>query len=233
MFILLNLKKFKLNVMKKSVFILFGIASLVACKKKEPTVCISSDKTDVLVGEVIQFTNCSEDHLTSEWNFGDGENTNVTDPSHVFSKAGEQTVNLKVVTKDGISDETTSKITVNNLRLKEVEVSDVDISNAKYQFIASVGGVDLSTSGNVKATKSGSSLIYKFTSPSLMYDAEMDIVAEKQEETVTFFGSFWETTDSYSWKTNPMQDLGDKTKLTFEDASEGLTVILTFERTLN
>ncbi len=210
-----------------------GVIGFVSCKKKtEPTVCISADQTDVLVGEVIQFTNCSENYLNSEWNFGDGANTNVTDPSHRFSEAGEHTVHLKVVDMEGNSEASSSTITVNNLRLKQVDIVDADLSNAAIRFVPTVGGLDLSASSNVTTTSSSAIISYIFTSPTLVYDAEMDLDIAKQEEMQSqWFGAFWETTDEYAWKTNPFDELGEDLSLEYENSLEGLTVTLTFERT--
>ena len=101
-----------------------------SCKKKEVDACISASKTTVLVGEVIEFSNCTEDYLEKEWDFGDGEagNTDVNNPTHKYSEAGQYTVRLYVTNDKGSVDEETLTITVEELFFKSITVTDLDYS---------------------------------------------------------------------------------------------------------
>ncbi len=57
--------------------------------------------------------NCSTgDFLTWTWDFGDSSQSDVRDPTHVFLKAGEFTVSLTAVTKDGLKSTKSTTISV-------------------------------------------------------------------------------------------------------------------------
>lgn len=50
----------------------------------------------------VNFRNLSEDATSVYWNFGDGGNSDESDPSYVFDEAGEFLVTLRVLGKDGL-----------------------------------------------------------------------------------------------------------------------------------
>jgi PKD repeat protein len=53
----------------------------------------------------VQFTNLSEYAVASNWNFGDGGQSNSTNPVYTFWQAGTYTISLTVVGPDGQSDQ--------------------------------------------------------------------------------------------------------------------------------
>jgi gliding motility-associated-like protein len=50
----------------------------------------------------VNFRNLSENAASVNWNFGDGGNSDESDPSYVFDEAGEFLVTLKIRGKDGL-----------------------------------------------------------------------------------------------------------------------------------
>lgn len=55
-------------------------------------------------GEVVRFYNYSENSVSWEWNFGDGENSSRFEPLHTFNKPGSYTISLVVTSQYGCSD---------------------------------------------------------------------------------------------------------------------------------
>jgi hypothetical protein len=79
------------------------LLALTLCKKKEEpvdqpllAVCFDTDTLFRKVDEPIRFTNCSVNYDRLEWNFGDGQLSNETNPTHKWSKKGGYKVNLTV-----------------------------------------------------------------------------------------------------------------------------------------
>lgn len=133
--------------MKRILLLTIGASVMMfsSCKKKIDS-CIVADKSTAITGEVVQFTNCTEKYLTAEWDFGDGGNTGVSNPTHVFSTAGKYTVVLRVTNKSGNSSEITQSITVNDLKITSIEIEDFDFTQ-QYPFIdVTLGGIQLSSS---------------------------------------------------------------------------------------
>jgi gliding motility-associated-like protein len=54
----------------------------------------------VCPGETILFTNTSVNNLKNNWNFGDGNSTNILNPSHRYTLPGDYTVSLEVENYD-------------------------------------------------------------------------------------------------------------------------------------
>lgn len=84
----------------------------------EPTAVFTANPTTVCIGETINFTDNSTTTLgavidTWDWDFGDGNTSNVQNPSHTYGAAGNYTVDLTVTTQGGCTDNITTTITVN------------------------------------------------------------------------------------------------------------------------
>jgi len=76
----------------------------------------------------IQFTDLSENAIGWNWNFGDEATSSEQDPVHIFSVAGNYTVNLTVSNTNG-TDSKTATITVTNPITPLQSVSDIQSSN--------------------------------------------------------------------------------------------------------
>lgn len=78
-------------------FFLFVILILTGCTKDNLAPCFTTTKTTFETGEAVNFTNCTVNGEKYRWLFGDGSTSDVTSPSHTFTKAGTYFVRLSVV----------------------------------------------------------------------------------------------------------------------------------------
>lgn len=84
-----------------------------SCEKEPdpPTASFTASKSSALVGEMITFTNTSQNADTFEWDFGDGSTSTSENPSHAYSTNGNFTVTL-TVTGEGGSNSVTRNVTI-------------------------------------------------------------------------------------------------------------------------
>ena len=107
--------------MKTKLFIsvaVIAVLALMAGCGKDPSPCftftsVSIDNEDLpIVGEEIEFTNCSSDATSYVWDFGDDSKTSTKEnPTHVYESADTYTVTL-TATGDGGTKTTTQEIEV-------------------------------------------------------------------------------------------------------------------------
>ncbi len=73
------------------------------CSKEEtlPVAKFAVDREMATVGDLIRFTNLSENALDFFWDFGDGTTSTEKSPSHTYTAAGTFTVTLKVTGAEG------------------------------------------------------------------------------------------------------------------------------------
>lgn len=77
----------------RSIAAVLSVAVMIsACKK--PTANFSADKTEVEIGEVVTFTNSSEDATIYMWDFGDGTQSSQKNPTHVYDTPGTYQVTM-------------------------------------------------------------------------------------------------------------------------------------------
>ncbi len=100
----------KTNLLKLPLLIV--LITFISCQK-EPDASFKVSKTDVVTGEEITFTNTTLDGDSFEWNFGDGETSNLESPTHSYENAGSYTVEMTAYSKNGNkSDKATASINV-------------------------------------------------------------------------------------------------------------------------
>lgn len=97
------------------VLLLFSLLVLHACKRDtiEPdaVACFGTDKRLHKPGEMVTLQNCSENFDNSEWDFGDGHQSNEMNPVHTWSIKGPYVVTLKVI-KGNKSDVISKRISI-------------------------------------------------------------------------------------------------------------------------
>jgi gliding motility-associated-like protein len=84
------------------------------------TVSVYSAKADFVMSDsfstcpplVVNITNKSSNYIDLNWDFGDGGNSQLTDPSHIYTYPGNYTVKVKVTNKGGCVDELTKKVSI-------------------------------------------------------------------------------------------------------------------------
>lgn len=100
--------------MKKTSLIIAGFTLmtigtvLVGCdtdpiESPEPVACFSVSNNTPNRNEFVNFTNCSENAGQFEWNFGDGNTSELTSPSHAYSSGGTFTVTLTAKNDEGFN----------------------------------------------------------------------------------------------------------------------------------
>lgn len=75
---------------------------------------------------MVEFTDKSTNAATYEWDFGNGQTSNLSNPTTIYSNDGVYTITLKVTNKDG-TDKITKTVTVKNPP-KSVKVKKVTIT---------------------------------------------------------------------------------------------------------
>lgn len=84
------------------------------CKKEKdsnhgPTPCFTPNDTSVYMGDVIEFTNCTTDGLSYEWDFGDlSAHSGDFSPKHAYHYAGTFVVRLITRNAEGENHKTTT-----------------------------------------------------------------------------------------------------------------------------
>ncbi len=86
-------KFLKMKNFFRSLTAVMAVAILIAgCKK--PTANFTADKQEVETGEVVTFTNSSEDAAIYMWDFGDGTQSSQKNPTHVYDTPGSYQVTM-------------------------------------------------------------------------------------------------------------------------------------------
>ena len=99
--------------MKRHAILLFGIALVAISCKKQPTAAFAINEHYPAPGEEIEFYNSSTDAKSYSWDFGDGNWTNLTDPTHTFTEEGTYYVTLTAYSrKEKLSDQMTLPVLV-------------------------------------------------------------------------------------------------------------------------
>jgi len=70
--------------------------------------------TDVCQGDSSVFTDKSTIANAYNWSFGDGKTSTLSNPKHLYASNGSYTVFLKVISKDGCTNSSSQKISINN-----------------------------------------------------------------------------------------------------------------------
>ncbi len=83
---------------------------------------VSASYTNSISGQTVNFTNTS-DNGTYLWDFGDGNTSTATDPSHTYSDYGNYTVCLTVTTSCGTDNTCTTVQVANSSAVTENEAS--------------------------------------------------------------------------------------------------------------
>ena len=72
---------------------------------KQPTANFVSNSQNVCKGDQVQFMNLSDGvGIRSEWDFGDGASSYISNPAHEFNQNGNYDINLIVTDSFGCSD---------------------------------------------------------------------------------------------------------------------------------
>jgi hypothetical protein len=92
------------------------------------TSCFEPDGYKKNVGEAFKFSNCSDNFDRCEWNFGDGNSSTISEPSHVYTKPGSYDVQLTTFRKRNSSERTKRVIAAREVIL----ATTLSYSNKQY-----------------------------------------------------------------------------------------------------
>lgn len=109
--------------MKKLLLISLLLVFIISCKKKDhttptPTACFTSPAS-VEMEQFAQFTNCSTNANSYQWDFGDGASSTIEAPKHKYHAVGIYNVTL-TATNGGNSNKKSITITVTDPATKFV-----------------------------------------------------------------------------------------------------------------
>lgn len=114
------MKKQSFQLLSK-FFLLLGVFSLVffnSCKEDEPdeptTAPVASFQFEISADNFLEvvFTNFSQNATSYSWDFGDGESSTETDPTHVYATSGDYTVKLTASNSSGATHDYSQEITI-------------------------------------------------------------------------------------------------------------------------
>ncbi len=123
--------------MKKFLAIIAAAAAfaVVACTPEDkPEVDNGGSDANVPVaafeyavdGMTVTFTNKSTDAVAYKWDFGDGENSKETNPTHEYASSGEYTVQLTAANSDGVTSKKEAVISLTGSVKAYFSVSTVE-----------------------------------------------------------------------------------------------------------
>jgi hypothetical protein len=153
--------------MKNVAYLLLAVVMASCAKDPIAQFTVDQEKTTD-ESHVFRFENTSEDALDYEWDFGDGETSSQTNPTHIYNQQGVFTVTLTALNKKGESNVTTTGITVGELVVTEVTVntstfdglmailSQEDLNHEcaqqPYHFSFNTGGISDTIPANATST---------------------------------------------------------------------------------
>lgn len=104
--------------MKIKTILLLSVAGFfMACTDEDPSTpdaeaCFEyAPETDIMTGDEITFTNCSENATTYGWDFGDGDISTEENPTHTYEVGGEYTIKM-VAANETSADSVSTVISV-------------------------------------------------------------------------------------------------------------------------
>ena len=120
-------------------FILLLTAIIMSSCANEPEAGFYTDKTDVLTGENVKFTNTSTESYSYEWDFGDGNSSKSENPAHIYENSGEYSVVLTAFSKN--KNKTNTGTSVINVKANEIQFNTkkYDLSEGLIEYYGNWG----------------------------------------------------------------------------------------------
>lgn len=109
---------------------------ITACKRsaeiENPDSCFTTDQSMYLIHDVIQFSNCSENAIKYEWNFGDGNYSTIRSPSKSYDETGEYDITLTTYSSDNKISEISKTIITKRIKIDTIEVLNTISNNHEF-----------------------------------------------------------------------------------------------------
>jgi hypothetical protein len=131
------------------LLLLFFAAFITSCKKDDetdvtPNACATASKEIAATHEILSFTNCSQSSDYFEWDFGDGTNSTVKNPTHAYQKPGNYTVTLTAYSGSKTKTaEKKIKITILDKYLVSIRIKKISFTNKNGENWDNADGPDL------------------------------------------------------------------------------------------
>ena len=85
---------------------------------------ISADTVDLQLNTQVTFTDSTQNAVSWFWDFGDGNTSNVQNPTHNYTQPGEYKVYLNTTNSNGCSDATSKTLTAINFPVSTIQVDE-------------------------------------------------------------------------------------------------------------
>lgn len=128
--------------MKRLLIAATVLIAATSCSKddsKDP-VDFTASKTTITAGESVTFTSTGTATGAFTWNFGDGVTSTEQNPTHVFKKAGSNSVTLSV---SGVSEVKTKSVAVNGLTFSVKNTCGYGLSQVTSYFYTGSEIIDM------------------------------------------------------------------------------------------
>ncbi len=143
-------------MLKKNLIILFIlIVPTVVFSQPVANFSIENSAENFCVGDTVFFTNNSTNYQLSYWSFGDGYDTWVTNPFHIFNETGTYTVELKVI--DATNATNTFSATLNVVASPTIELEKdemmqsltVKSSDSDLSYVWTLDDTEMNETGSI------------------------------------------------------------------------------------
>jgi PKD repeat protein len=160
--------------MKRIIYTLAILPLLLASCELQPDAFFYTDKTDVLVGEDVYFTNESTNAYRFEWDFGDGFRSTAVNPVYSYASTGTFQVTLTAFSKKGNASYAYQTIVVKYPTTLEVEVleyfDEYPVAGASVLLYATLQNWDNETNPLVEGfTNNAGKVVFSDLGPFVYY----------------------------------------------------------------
>lgn len=108
-----------------AIILAFGIVLIQSCTKTPTPAFSFQPLVNPEAGDTIFFTNASLNATIYDWNFGDGNNSSVMDPMHIYDASGSYDVSL-TASNPKKSENVTETIVINDPTILSVQTLEDD-----------------------------------------------------------------------------------------------------------
>ncbi len=145
-------------------------SSLNITIKVNPNPIVNFITSSVCLGQTSQFTDTStitdntSNSFNYQWNFGDGINSSIKNPSHLYAVSANYIVKLKVTSSNGCTDSISKQVIINSLPSKPIiTINGNQLTTSSglqtYTWLLENQVITGATSNTYSPTKSGNYIV--------------------------------------------------------------------------
>ena len=196
------------NLLVLSIFA--GLGALLSCSEDDGTPAPEADFTFEVNGKTLAVTDASLDAASYAWDFGDGNTSTETSPTHTYEANGSYVVSLTVTNETG-SDDKSVAIEVINISI-DGDFTDWDDVPSAISYVDGEGGIALEL--KVENLEDDRLFMYIKTSEQDSTGGFITLYMNSDNDDATGFSSWY-------WPTTPGFDILIEGFLTSAGADEG------------